>query len=266
MRRPRNLQPNTFVHITNRCEGFFLEEVEMLSFFLKCLREACLENGIVILAYCILANHLHLLSETGQEVEKLSKMMHDLETKVACYYNRCKGRRGHFWQDRFHSTTIASQGHFRNVVSYIDANPLNHKDGVDPINWRYCSYHELQVDSENISLIDRARLIKAMKMVNIRQFTEWQRQMMEKRKGTEAIAKAQEAPRFRRHYAVGTRQDLKLLQNTLRKHGIFSYGSFLEEDENHVTWWALDLCCENFAKRKAAWKSPVKIGIAFHEA
>lgn len=251
MRRPRNLLPDTFVHITNRCESFFLQENDMLEYTLACLMELCRVQGVVLLAYCLLANHLHLLTETGEDVTKISKFMHDLETKIACRYNRLHERRGHFWQDRFHSTTVAGKGHFRNVISYIDANPLNHQDGVDPIHWKYCSYRELQVDNRGISLIDRARLLKAMRMASLREFTEWQRRMMEARKGTNAIARAQENAHFQRHYAIGTPKELRLLQRSLQKRGIASYATFLEYDDQQVAWWALDLCSESYAKKHA---------------
>ena len=249
MRRPRNLLPNSFVHITNRCEGFFLQETDMLEYALACLMELCSAQGIVLLAYCILANHLHLLTKVSEDVAKTSKLMHDLETRLACRYNRIKGRRGHFWQDRFHSTIVAGEGHFRNVISYIDANPLNHKGGEDPIHWKYCSYRELQVDDGAVSLVDRVRLLKAMRMASLREFTEWQRRMMKKRKGTDAIMRTKETPRFGRHYAVGTCDELRLLQKSLRKRGIPSYATFLENDEEQISWWALDLCSERFAKR-----------------
>lgn len=223
----------------------------MLEYALACLKELCLAQGIVVLAYCLLANHFHFLTKINEDVSKMSKLMHDFETKIACYYNRTRGRRGHFWQDRFHSTTIAGRGHFRNVVSYIDANPLNHKNGCDPMNWRYCSYREFQVDDGSIPLVDRALLLKAMRMASLREFVQWQRGIMEKRKGTEAVAKAQEVPRFRGHYAVGTKEELRLLQKRLRKQGIPSYATFVGLDDEWDSWWTLDLCSARFAKRHA---------------
>ena len=256
MRHPRQLQPESFVHVTMHCEDYFFKASEMRDFFLNVLKEAAQRFEFVLLGYCILLNHLHLLNKLHTDPTKLSQAIHFIATKMACHYNRVMHRRGHFWRERFRSTIIADSRHFKNVLSYIDANPLNTKDQIEPLNWHYCSFRELQSGDDTISLIDRFHLLKAMKMQNIKQFLLWQREMMERQKGSKQLAAAKSfhtedgvPVRFQRHYAVGRRRELQLLQKRLRKRGIFTYGLFLEMDADNQEWWALHLCSERYAKR-----------------
>ena len=248
-RKARNLMSNSYVHITQQCESqlFLFEEEKYRKHYLGLLKETALKFGLIVLAYCIMKNHIHLLVKVGEDAAKISRAMHWLSGKMAQDYNRAANRKGHFWRDRFASTHICSGKHFGNVISYIDANSLNCKDGCDPIRWSYCSYRELQRGYDAVSVVDRFALIKALKMNDINEFLAWQRKLMDRQTGHASRAAAAQSVEFSGHYALGTQEELNLLRKRLKKRGIFSYMQYLGLDADRDPLWALDLCTEQYA-------------------
>ena len=251
-RRPRNLQSNSYVHITQQCEfqEFLFSEPATRDHYLSLLKEVIAKFGLLVLGYCVMMNHIHLLIKVGSDATMVSKAMHSLAGRMARHYNLRAGRRGHFWRERFHSTHICSGRHFRNVISYIDANSFNHKCGVDPIHWKYCSYHELQTESQDISIVDRVALIKALRMQSINEFLVWQRNLMERQAGRTPIIAAHGSLDYSGHYAIGTDAELRLLYKRLKKRGIYTYVQYLGLDSEGDPLWALNLCGQSYAERR----------------
>ena len=248
-RRARNLQSESFIHITQQCEWqkFLFETEEMREYYLWLLKEVITKYGLLVLGYCIMKNHIHLLVKVGADAVRVSRAMQSLAGRMAQHFNRVNGTKGHFWRDRFSSTHIGSSAHFKNVISYIDANALNHQQGIDPIRWKYCSYHELQNCDAEVSIVDRALLVHTLKMQSIKEFLDWQRKLMERQQGRSAVAAARRSVSYAGHYALGTQNEIRLLQQRLRKRGLYSYSQYLGLDYEGDPLWALDLCSKSYA-------------------
>ncbi len=258
-RRPRSLHSGTYVHITQQCElqDFLLSDPATRGHYLALLEEVIRKYAFVVLAYCIMENHIHLLAKVGEDTALVSRAMQSLAGRMAQDYNRRTGRRGHFWRDRFASTLIGTARHFRNVISYIDANPLNRRGGVAPIRWRYCSYRELQGGASEFSVVDRAELVRALRMRDIGEFVAWQRTLMERQEGRRTTADARICAAYSGHFALGTYAEMRLLQRRLGRRGRFAYCRCLGTDFEGDPLWALDLCGERYAAR---WESRHFIG------
>jgi hypothetical protein len=89
-------------------------------------------------AWALMTNHLHLLLQTG--AVGISKVMAQLNTGYAMYFNRRYGRRGYFFQDRFKSRRVTSDGDLMNLIRYIHRNPLeaglvSDLDALEPYRW-----------------------------------------------------------------------------------------------------------------------------------
>lgn len=248
-RRARNLQSESFIHITQQCEWqkFLFESEEMREYYLWLLKEVITKYGLLVLGYCIMKNHIHLLVKVGADVTRVSRAMQSLAGRMAQHFNRVNGIKGHFWRGRFSSTHIGSSMHFKNVISYIDANAFNHQQGIDPIHWKYCSYHELQNCDAKVSIVDRALLVHTLKMQSIKEFLEWQRKLMEHQQGQSAMAAARRSVSYAGHYALGTQNEIRLLQRRLRKRGLYSYSRYLGLDYEGDPLWSLDLCSKSYA-------------------
>ena len=248
-RKPRNLCSGTYVHITQQCElqAYLLKTPQIREHYLDLLKEVIEKYAFIVLAYCIMENHIHLLTKVGEDVSRVSKAMQSLAGRMAQDYNRITGRKGHFWRDRFASTSIGTDRHFKNVISYIDANSLNHLNGCDPIQWQYCSYHELQSGQSEVSIVNRAELVRALRMQNIQEFLAWQKSLMERQMGRTTSVSAQTAAAYTGHLALGTYAEMRLLQRRLRKRGVFTYCSYLGNDFEGDPLWALDSCTVKYA-------------------
>lgn len=95
------------------------------------------ECGIMIYAYCLMSNHVHLLV---QETEKpLNEFMKKVGTSYSYRYNVKYDRVGHLFQDRYKSEPVDDDAYFLTVFRYIHQNPQ--KAGLESFGWTsYQSY------------------------------------------------------------------------------------------------------------------------------
>ena len=71
--------------------------------------------------YMVTSNHIHLLvRDTGGQV--IAQSMQLIAGRTAQEYNQRKGRRGAFWEDRYHATAIEADVHLHRCLAYIDLN------------------------------------------------------------------------------------------------------------------------------------------------
>ena len=89
--------------------------------FLELLERYRDEINIVIMAYCLMENHVHLLVNTS--AKELALFMKKLGISYASYYNKKYDRIGHLFQDRYRSEVITSESGLLKVYSYILNNP-----------------------------------------------------------------------------------------------------------------------------------------------
>ena len=59
-------------------------------------------------------------------------------------YNERKGRRGAFWEDRYHATAIETGEHLARCLVYIDLNMVRAGVVKHPAEWEAGGYHEIQ--------------------------------------------------------------------------------------------------------------------------
>ncbi|MBQ4480037.1 MAG: transposase [Victivallales bacterium] len=259
-RKPRNLLSESYYHVTQKCnyDAFLFKDTSTCARYLELMAEVFVKYGLPVLAYCLMGNHIHLLTRTGEKQENLSCAMRELSGRIAAEYNKTNGKRGHFWAERFHSILVAGLHHLRNVIAYIDANPLNTEEMCDPIRWTYCSFHEFQALKSDISLVDRKALLDAIQLKTHEEFLEWQRKMMDLQRGVKYTGAAAANTRYAGHYALGVREALETLQRRLVKRHQFTYLTCLEtETQDAPALWALDLCSQHYASRKI-WKQHIR--------
>jgi len=79
-----------------------------------------------ILAYCLMNNHVHLLTRPKKE-ESLYKMMQGVTLCYTQYINREHRRTGRLWESRYHSCIVAKEKYLWAVARYIEQNPIRAK-------------------------------------------------------------------------------------------------------------------------------------------
>ena len=110
-------------HVTMRCNNKeFLFEHSSFVMLMDLLAEACAKFEVPLHDYCLMTNHVHLHFQVPAD-DVLSDFMHWLENVFAKRFNRLRGRKGHLWEDRFHSTIIEPGCSLR-CMAYIDLNPV----------------------------------------------------------------------------------------------------------------------------------------------
>lgn len=94
-----------------------------LSLYLGLVNQFSRDCGIDIHAYVLMPNHVHLLATPGTTA-CVSAFMKQVGQRYAQYYNRTHGRTGAFWEGRFHSSIVDTDGYFLTCQKYIELNPV----------------------------------------------------------------------------------------------------------------------------------------------
>lgn len=100
-------------------------------------KEWSLKEGIEILAYCLMTNHVHLIA-IPKSNNSFDRGIGELHRRYAQRINSRKGWRGHLWQERFHSYPM-DQSHLYNAVRYVELNPVRAKIASSPDKYLWSS-------------------------------------------------------------------------------------------------------------------------------
>jgi putative transposase len=79
-----------------------------------------------VLAYCLMDNHVHLLTRPQTE-ESLSKMMQGITLCYTQHSNRKYKRTGQLWESRYYSCIVDAEEYLWAVARYIEQNPVRAK-------------------------------------------------------------------------------------------------------------------------------------------
>ena len=96
---------------------------------------------IVLLAYCIMDNHAHLLIYTDQ-IDEMSKYMRIVNSMFAKDYNRALNRVGYVFRDRFNSQYIDNKEYLLKCLRYIHMNPVKANIVERPEEYKYSTYND----------------------------------------------------------------------------------------------------------------------------
>jgi len=81
------------------------------------------EKRALILSYCLMTNHVHLLVRPLEE-GTLAKMMQGIALCYAQYFNRKNERTGRLWESRYYSSIVDEDRYLWAVCAYIENNPV----------------------------------------------------------------------------------------------------------------------------------------------
>ena len=79
-------------------------------------------TSCTIYAYCLMANHFHLLIREREET--VGETVKRIASSYVYYYNRKYGRDGHLFKERFKSEPVNDMEYFTVLLRYIHQNPL----------------------------------------------------------------------------------------------------------------------------------------------
>ena len=141
MARPLRLEfPGAVYHVTSRGDRRepIFEDDEDRDAFLMVVAQATERFDAVVLAYCLMGNHYHVVIHTRRG--NLSRLMQQLNGVYTQAYNRRHNKVGHLFQGRFKGILVDENAYLLEVCRYVDLNPVRARMVRDPGNWRWSSY------------------------------------------------------------------------------------------------------------------------------
>ena len=125
--RLRDLRKGAIYHVVasaNRGELIFKNNA-MKKLFLDFLIKAKNKFGFSVAHFCIMGNHVHLIIQPNDDaLYSLSKSMQWLLGNFSKAWNKAHKLKGHLWRARFFSRVIENIADLRNVVKYLNENPV----------------------------------------------------------------------------------------------------------------------------------------------
>ena len=92
----RSLIGSAFIH--NMVQGinkeYIFENEKYKEKYLNLIEKYSKKYGILMVAYCIMDNHAHLLTYS-ENIERISQFMKDINSEYAMYYNKIRNRVGY---------------------------------------------------------------------------------------------------------------------------------------------------------------------------
>lgn len=129
--------PAGFYHVYNRAVRrlkLFADDGDR-GYFLRLLGLTAAQNGVKVLAWCLMETHFHLALDAPGA--RISRMMQSLQRAYATYYNEKTGFNGSLFEGRFCSTWIRDLPALAYVVRYIHANCRD--AGIRPADYMWSS-------------------------------------------------------------------------------------------------------------------------------
>jgi hypothetical protein len=85
-----------------------------------------------------MTNHFHLIVQAGRK--SVSDAMQVLNGEFSRRQNTRWGRRGHLFENRFHSEPIVNDAHLLEACRYVDLNPCKAGICPNPDDWQWSGY------------------------------------------------------------------------------------------------------------------------------
>lgn len=149
-------------HITqrgNRRQQTFFSD-EDYDAYIDLMAEWCDHYGVEIWAYCLMPNHVHLVS-VPKEKDSLHLAIGEAHRRYTRMINFRNGWRGHLWQGRF-ASYIMDERYLLSCVRYVETNPVRVKLSDQAQNWRWSSAaaHISGNDDRLVSVLPMLRMVK----------------------------------------------------------------------------------------------------------
>jgi REP element-mobilizing transposase RayT len=106
--------------------------------FLSLLARAFDIHGVECHAYCLMANHYHLVVTTNEP--NLSSAIQHLNSPYAQWWNQRHSRPGHVFQGRFGAQVVQHEAYLLTACRYVVLNPVRAGLVSCPEQWQWSSY------------------------------------------------------------------------------------------------------------------------------
>jgi REP element-mobilizing transposase RayT len=139
-RKPRVEFAGALSHVIvrgNRRATIFHDDADYTA-YLDRLERYRRRDGVILHAYVLMTNHVHLLLETGDR--PLSRTMQTLQFTYSQYYNRRYDKTGHVFQGRYQAILCDREAYLLELVRYLHLNPARIRTPLNPWTYRWSSH------------------------------------------------------------------------------------------------------------------------------
>lgn len=191
-------------HITHRCHKreFLLKFDKDKRRWIHWLFEAKKRFGLCVLNYMVTSNHIHLLVYE-KKANTIAKSLQLIAGRVGQEYNNRKGRKGAFWEDRYHATVIGSDNYLIQCMVYIDLNMVRAGVVDHPKDWDFTGYNEILNPKKRYAIIDHEVLRNFFNVKTNQRLKEEYKYLVERELSKKCLA---HQPDWSHGVAVGDRE------------------------------------------------------------
>jgi len=120
------------------------------SAFLAELRRAAADHRLLIHAYVLMDNHVHLLA-TPEAPTELGRAMQALGRRYVGWFNHRYGRSGGLWEGRYKASIVETDRYFLACQRYIELNPVRASLVASAAEYRWSSArHHLGMETDQL--------------------------------------------------------------------------------------------------------------------
>lgn len=94
-----------------------------------------------LIAWVIMPNHVHILILPALGIE-LEEITHSINSYTAHEVNKLLGRTGQLWEHESFDRYIRNETHRRNVIRYIEINPVKARLCLEPEDFEFSSAYQ----------------------------------------------------------------------------------------------------------------------------
>jgi REP element-mobilizing transposase RayT len=134
----------------NQRQPTFLTDLDYQAYLIR-LATYQKRYGVMLYAYCLMPNHVHLLLQTPDP--PLAKFMQGLQQSYTQRFNRVHGKVGHLFQGRYKAIVCETDEYLATLIRYIHLNPVRARLVEDPEVYPY-SGHRAYLTGDGTALID----------------------------------------------------------------------------------------------------------------
>lgn len=102
--------PFFHIMVQGNNKEYIFNSTEDVNKYLEIMKKTKEKIAIIILEYCVMNNHAHLLFHE-EDTKKLTQYMHRVNLLFAKYYNKKYNRVGYVFRDRYKTQPIYSEKH-----------------------------------------------------------------------------------------------------------------------------------------------------------
>jgi len=106
----------------------------------------------------VTSNHIHLLVVDDGDRDVIPNSIQLVAGRTGQEFNQRKGRKGAYWEDRYHATAVERGEHLARCMVYLATNMVRAGVVSHPSMWSFCGYNEIQEPRRKNVLIDYQRL------------------------------------------------------------------------------------------------------------